>query len=132
MNSEYLNTIDTHFSYLPPSEREDVKTLIQEYFTLFGDVPSRTSVVRHDINVGNVAPIKQHPYQCPPLKRELMRKEVQYLLDNSLAVPSHSSWSSPCLLTPKSDGTPWFCTDFRRVNAVTSLTLIPYPTSKTA
>lgn len=41
------------------------------------------------------------------------------MLENSLAKPSSSPWSSPCLLAPKSNGTPRFCTDFRKVNAVT-------------
>ncbi len=48
-----------------------------------------------------------------------MKKEVQYLLEKDLASPSVSSWSSPCLLVQKPDGTARFCTDYRRVNAVT-------------
>lgn len=48
-----------------------------------------------------------------------MKKEADYLLENDLAVPSCSPWSSPCLLAPKADGTPRFCTDYRKVNAVT-------------
>ncbi len=56
-----------------------------------------------------------------------MKKEVTYLLENGLAKPSSSSWSSPCLLTPKSDGTPRFCTDFRKVNAVTVPDSFPLP-----
>lgn len=41
------------------------------------------------------------------------------MLKNGLAKPSPSPWSSSCLLAPKSDGTPRFCTDSQRVNAVT-------------
>lgn len=36
-----------------------------------------------------------------------------------LARPSSSPWCSPCLLEGKPDGSPWFITDFRKVNAVT-------------
>ena len=48
-----------------------------------------------------------------------MQREVSYLVEHGLAKTSYSPWSSPCLLTPKSDGTLRFCTDFRKVNAVT-------------
>ena len=40
-----------------------------------------------------------------------MKSEVQYLLDNGLALLSFSPLSSPCLLVPKPDGTSRFCTD---------------------
>lgn len=53
-------------------------------------------------------------------QREAMQKEVKYLLDNGPAKPSYSPWSSPCLVTPKSDGSPWFCPDFHKVIAVTA------------
>lgn len=48
-----------------------------------------------------------------------MKEEVEYLQKHGLAIPSSSAWSSPCLLVPKTDGTPRFCTNFRKVNAAT-------------
>ena len=56
-----------------------------------------------------------------------MKKEVEYLLMNGFAVPSCSSWSSPCLLDIKSDESPRFCTDFRRVNSITVPDVHPLP-----
>lgn len=53
--------------------------------------------------------------------------QISYLSENSLAKPSSSPWSSPCLLAPKSDGTLCFCTDFRKVNAVTVPDSFPLP-----
>lgn len=41
------------------------------------------------------------------------------MLENGIAEPSNSSWASLCLLVPKSDNIPRFCTDFRKVNSVT-------------
>ena len=41
------------------------------------------------------------------------------MLDTGLIEPSHSALSSPCLLIPKPDGSVRFCTDFRKVTALT-------------
>lgn len=125
--TQFMSNLDTNLSYLTLDQQGDVLALLQSYPTLFGDTPSRTNVLEHDIDVGSATPIKQHAYRCPQEKREAMRKEVKYLLENGLAKPSHSPWSSPCLLAPKSDGTPRFCTDFRKVNAVTVPDSFPLP-----
>ncbi|KAK7926200.1 hypothetical protein WMY93_008510 [Mugilogobius chulae] len=126
-NSEFMSSLGARLSYLSEDQLGDIVALLQSYPSLLGDTPSRTSVLEHDIDVCSAAPIKQHAYRCPLPKREAMKKEVQYLLENGLAKPSHSPWSSPCLLAPKSDGTPRFCTDFRKVNAVTVPDSFPLP-----
>ncbi len=48
-------------------------------------------------------------------------------MENGLAVPSSSAWSSPCLLVPKPDGSHRFCTDYRKVNAITKPDSFPLP-----
>ena len=79
------------------------------------------------MDVGNASPIKQHAYRVNMPKRLLMKKEVDYLLEHHLAVLSSSPWSSPCILVPKPDGTVRFCTDYRKVNAVTVPDSFPLP-----
>lgn len=83
--------------------------------------------MQHDIDVGDCPPIKQHAYCVNPTKRAQMQKEVEYLQKHGLAIPSSSAWSSPCLLVPKTDGAPCFCTDFRKVNAATKPDSFPLP-----
>lgn len=86
-----------------------------------------TQVLTHDIDVSSHAPIKQNAYRVNPVKRELMRRETQYLLEHNLAAPSSSAWCSPCLIVPKSDGSSRFCTDYRKVNLVTKADSFPMP-----
>ena len=100
---------------------------INGFRCLFNDIPSRTNVLVHDIDVKDSRPIRQHPYHVNQVKREIMKKETEYLLENGLATPSFSSWSSPCLLEMKPDGSPRFITDYRRVNAVTVPDSYPLP-----
>ena len=95
--------------------------------SLFTDVPRRYRGMVHEVNVGKAEPVKQHPYRVSPEKAEAMKKEVEYLLANDLAEVSESDWSSPCLLVKKSDGTYRFCTDYRRVNALTVSDSHPIP-----
>lgn len=85
----------SQLSYLSEAFRADICQLIQSYLTMFSDVPSRTTAVCHDIDVGDHPPIKQHAYRVNPIKRQVIQDEVKYLLENGLAVQSSSSWSSP-------------------------------------
>ena len=62
-----------------------------------------------------------------PVKQQILRDEVQYLLDNDFIEPSQSEWSSPCILVPKPDGTFRMCTDYRKVNSVTKTDTFPFP-----
>lgn len=56
-----------------------------------------------------------------------MESEVQYMLENEIAVTSCSSWASPCLLVKKPDSTYRFCTDYRKLNAITKPDAFPLP-----
>ena len=49
------------------------------------------------------------------------------MLKNGIVEPSQSEWSSPCILVPKADGSYRFCTDFRKVNAVSKSDSFPLP-----
>ncbi len=126
-NSEILLTIEQRLSYLPKQQRQDIILLINQYPALFADTPSQTTAIVHDIEIEGSAPIRQHPYRVNPVKREIMKEEVKYLLDQGLAVPSSSPWSLPCILVPKPDGTYRFCTDYRKINSVTKPDSFPMP-----
>lgn len=126
-NSEVLSELPAHLSHLSDEQRDDIMHLINNFPNLFNDVPSRTTVLEHDINVGDATPLKQHAYRVNATKRAVMRDEVDYLLKYGFAKYSYSPWSSPCLLVPKSDGTVRFCTDYRKVNAVTIADCFPLP-----
>ena len=101
-NSQILNDLGTKLSHLPLVQRKELAEVITQYREVFPNVPSKTNLIEHDVDVGNSAPIKQHPYRVSPMKRELPDKEVQYMLENDIIEESQSNWSSPCILVPKS------------------------------
>ena len=102
-NSKILKNLEGHLSHLCDSAKSDICRLIRDHAALFGDKPTQTTVLTHDIDVGGHRPIKQHAYRINPAKREVMHTEVTYLLEKGFTVPSSSPWSAPSLLVPKSD-----------------------------
>lgn len=127
-SSEILENLDGYLSHLGPKERADVSSLLCSSKSIFSDVPSETNVLEHDIDVGCAPPIKQHAYRVNPVKRELLRNEVEYMVKHGIAEPSDSAWSSPCILVPKADtASHRFCSDFRKVNSVTKPDSYPLP-----
>lgn len=126
-NSEYLNHLESNLGHLANTQRADLIRLLNSHLSLFSDTPSRTHLIEHDVDVGDANPVNQHFYRLPIGKRERMEREVEYTLEHGIAEPSSSSWASPCLLADKADGSDRFCTDFRRVNAVTKPDCYPMP-----
>ena len=116
-----------HLTDYQRQERQEVSYLVDEYKKIFPDVPSKTNAAYHDVIIGDVSPIKQHPYRLNPIKLESLRSEVQYMFENDIIEHSSSDWSSPCILVPKPDGTYRLCTDYRQVNAVTKTDSYPIP-----
>ena len=99
-------------SHLPLVKRKELAEVINQYREVFPDVPSKTNLIEHDVDVRDSDPIKQHPYRVSPMKKELLDKEFQYMLKNDIIEESQSNWSSTCILVPKHDGRFRFCTDF--------------------
>ncbi len=95
-------------SCLPNSQKEAVLWLICGCLALFSDM------LQHETDVVDNAPIKRYPYHVNPIKGESVHKGVEYLLSNGLTVSS-----TACLLLPKVDLTPRFCTDYGKVNRLT-------------
>ncbi len=100
-NSETLQNLDAMFSHLTEVQSKDLTQLLWEFPGLFSDIPTRTHLIQHDVDVGDAQPIRQRFYRAPVSKREALESEIQYMLENGIAVPSCSSWASPCLLVRK-------------------------------
>lgn len=60
-------------------------------------------------------------------KKKQLDDEIEYMLKNYITEPSFSSWASPSLLVNKPDGSFRFCTDYRKVNAITKPDSFPLP-----
>ena len=89
-NSDILKDLDQNLSHLNPDKRLELKQLILKYEHLFLDIPSKTDKIYHVELIDGSKPVKQHPYRMNPVKQQILREEVQYLLDNDFIEPSQS------------------------------------------
>ena len=54
-----------------------------------------------------------------PVKQDHYRAELEYMLEHDIIENSNIPWRLPYLPVPKPDGSFRFCTEFRKVNAIT-------------
>ena len=90
------------------------------------DLGSVTSV-KHRINTGSAEPRKAPLRRMAPVKREIIRQEVNDMLTNVVIEESESPWSAPVVLVHKKDGGRRFCVDYRGLNEVTKKDSYPLP-----
>ncbi|KAK4311502.1 hypothetical protein Pmani_017050 [Petrolisthes manimaculis] len=106
-NSEIISNIPTYFNSLNLEQQQELQLFFTKYFKLFTDFPKKCPYINHEIKViPGAHPIRRPAYRISPRKTELMRQEVDYLLQNQLAIPSCSPWASPSILVPKEGGRP--------------------------
>lgn len=127
-NSYILNNLSQYIE-LSSQQLSDLAIMFSQYPSVISDTPGYCTYLYHDVKLVATcqSPIRQSPYRLNPMKREIMEKEVTYLLNNNLAEPSMSPWPSSCLLVSKSDGSYRLCTDYRKVNRVTIRDSYPLP-----
>lgn len=130
--SKYLHD---KLEHLDCQERQVLEPVLRKYRHVFHDEQSNdfksTDVVEHQIDTGDVKPIRRPPYRVPFSQREEVEKQVQNMLKKGVIRDSNSPWSAPAILVPKKslDGKPKyrFCVDFRQLNALTKFDTYPLP-----
>ncbi|XP_074648994.1 uncharacterized protein LOC141904313 [Tubulanus polymorphus] len=126
-SDNFLEKISCHLEHLESDEKAQLTHLLIEYKHLFTEKPGLTDLLKHDVDVGNSRPVKQHHYRLNPERAEIMKEEVIEMLKLGVAEPSDSQWSSPCILVSKPGGKWRFVTDYRKVNSLTKTDCFPMP-----
>ncbi|XP_026396574.1 uncharacterized protein LOC113291233 [Papaver somniferum] len=102
--------------------RPEISTLLESYADVFEPPTSLPPqrAIDHQIPLKhNYAPISQKPYRCPHMKKSVVEKLVQEMLDAGFIEDIHSPFASPILLVKKKDGSWRFCVDYRKLNDIT-------------
>jgi hypothetical protein len=115
---------------LTSSQHAALFALIKRYKRVVAENPKAprfTSTVEHTIDTGDHPPIKQKSYRTAHSVQLEIRKNVNEMLENNIIRRSNSPWASPVVLVMKKDGTVRFCTDYRKLNAITRKDSYPLP-----
>ena len=115
---------------LDPTQKECLYQLLLSYKDIFAQNKTdfgRTSKIKHSINTGDAAPIRQPVRRVPPARREELKKLLDSMLEKGVIQPSTSPWASPIVLVQKKDGIMRLCIDYRKVNAATRKDAYPLP-----
>ena len=104
-----------------------IKQILKEFDDVLSDLPGRTDVIEHDVELTTSEPIRSKGYKIPFKTKEIIQTEVQTMLDLGVIERSKSPYSSPIVLVSKKDGTVRFCIDFRKINKATVFDSEPMP-----
>ena len=67
--------------------------------------------MEHYIDTGDAAPVKAPFRRYGPYHREIIREEVEKMLEQGVIQSSTSTWSNPLVLVKKADGSIRCCED---------------------
>uniref|UniRef100_A0A8C5E1V1 ribonuclease H n=1 Tax=Gouania willdenowi TaxID=441366 RepID=A0A8C5E1V1_GOUWI len=109
------------------SQPEAVRPLLQKWPTVWTVTTGTTKVIKHKIVSADGMPVRRRAYRVSPEKRNVIEEQIQKMLENNVIEPSTSPWASPVVITPRKDGTPRFCVDYRALNAKTQHDAYPMP-----
>lgn len=111
-------------------QKLSMKQLLKDFPEVFSKGPDdfgKTTLVHHNIDVGDSRPLKMPPRRIPLAKRKVAAEMAKEMLERDIIEPSQSPWTSPVVLVRKKDGSTRFCVDFRKLNDVTKKDSFPLP-----
>ncbi len=126
-----VDQVEEKIAHLSEKYAAEVKHLFQSYPDViaysFDDVrPSKCTTTDRFEHTSD-EPIFQKVRRPPPKFDNLLKKEVDRMLAAGIITPVESSWTLPIVLVAKKGGSPRFCIDCRKLNAVMKRDRWPLP-----
>ena len=119
---------DTVFNEEEISEFESITTKYSDAIAKHTDDFGLTTLAYHYANLSSEIPVNAYNYRAPPPKvRAQIDIETDRLLAAGIVRESISPYSAPIVLVKKPDGSWRYCTDFRKLNRVTTKVHFPLP-----
>ncbi|GFU75033.1 retrovirus-related Pol polyprotein from transposon 297 [Trichonephila clavipes] len=112
---------------LTSAEKEKLNLLLESFQNVFEQGGEATNILEHHINTGNSPPISVPPYRMSPVKKEILRKEIEDLLEKDTIEECESPYGAPVVLIPKPNNHFRLCNDYRKLNEVMVPDTYPLP-----
>ena len=110
---------------LDDSQQREVKRILGNFKDVLTDIPGRTNLGEHAIQLSDDVPVRCKPYPIPHALRKDVQKEVDMMLSMGIISKSTSPYACPLTMVVKPDGTYRVCCDTRRLNAKTEFDAEP-------
>ena len=113
---------------LNAEQKRQVWELIEEYDDIFSDVPTTTTLLKHQIKLTSDEPVYCKPYKLPLQLVELVAKEIQDLERRGWIEPSDAPYASPIVVVKKKiTADIRLCVNYKRLNDITINDPMPMP-----
>ncbi|UYV60974.1 hypothetical protein LAZ67_1002957, partial [Cordylochernes scorpioides] len=109
------------------SQKNELRQVLSKYSDLFSSKLGKTNLAKHRIDTENAKPIKHKPYRVSPKERDIIKEQIQDMLQEGVIRASSSPWAFPVILVRKRDGNWRFCVDYRKLNSITVKDVYPIP-----
>jgi len=120
-NSELLLALQG----LSDHQQADLDKLLSKFPDVLSNTVGSTDLVQCELKVTG-EPKSQKPYPVSPMKRDIIRTQVQQMIDMGVIRPSTSPWASPIHLKKENDAYR-FTMDLRELNKKTISDPFPIP-----
>ena len=110
--------------------QNSLKLLLEEYASQFAQDETSigmTPLTSMTIDTGTANPVSQKLYPIAMKHYNWVKNEIEKLLDAKVSCSSHSSWSAPIIVVPKTDGGKHLVINYRALNKVTRKFTWPMP-----
>lgn len=114
-------------SQLTMKQKQELRGLLTEFQDRFVSEPGRTSVLTHDIELTSSEPVRSKTYRVSPRRLELIKAEVNRMLELGVIEPCESDYTSPLILVEVPGKDPRPCVDYRKLNLITKDQTYPIP-----
>ena len=109
------------------TQENEIKGLLMQYKDVLSDVPGKTNLITHKIELLDAKPVKVKQRTIPYATREAVKMEIDEMLKSGIIEPSDSPYSSPIVMVKKPAGGWRLCNDYRKVNAISKDDAEPMP-----
>lgn len=117
-HKESVNNISIN-EHLTQGQITQLNRLLSKFTSVISDIPGKTNLGHHTIDVTSDTPITLKPYAIPYKLQNVLAEEIEQMLKLDIIEESHSSYAAPVVLVKKKDGTIRTCVDYRRLNSIT-------------
>ena len=110
-------------------QREDLVQVLNTFSDVLIDRPGQTDLETFSVRLIDNTAIQCRPYPVPESKLDVIKTEVEKMLNLGIIEPASSGYSLPIVLVAKKDKTHRFCVNYWKLNRVTEpeIEMIPDP-----